>query len=127
MENEQKKMVFSLEEWRAEGERRFGGDEMAWKWKCPSCGHVASAQDWQDAGAPVGAVAFSCVGRWKGGRPAKTFRRSGGPCDYAGGGLICINPVIVTVDGHERLNIFEFAESAEKEDIQPQDQVSERA
>lgn len=51
-------------EWLAEATRRFGDDPMAWKFVCPSCGHIASVQDWKDAGAPEGAVAFSCIGRY---------------------------------------------------------------
>ena len=34
-------------EWLAEATRRFGDDPMAWKFVCPSCGHIASVQDWK--------------------------------------------------------------------------------
>jgi len=83
------------DEWLAEGRRLFGDDVLQWRFVCPSCGHVASVQDWKDAGAPEGAVAFSCVGRYTGAGGEKTFAKSGGPCDYAGGGLIGLNPVEV--------------------------------
>lgn len=94
-------------EWEAEAERRFGKDPMAWKFACPSCGHVAAIADWKAAGAPVEAVAFSCVGRWLP-DPKEAFRKDGGPCNYAGGGLFRINPVIV-VDGDKEHQVFEFA------------------
>lgn len=97
-------------EWTAEAVRRFGDDPMKWRFVCPSCGHVASVQDWKDAGAPEGAVAFSCVGRWHGGDPEKTFMKQGGPCDYAGGGLIGINPVAVFRENGIFSRVFEFAE-----------------
>lgn len=89
--------------WQAEAVRRFGPDPRTWRFSCPSCGHVAAVSDWRDAGAPEGAVAFSCVGRYL---PSakEAFSQDGGPCNYAGGGLFAINPV--EVDGHR---VFAFA------------------
>lgn len=86
----------SLEAWHTEGVRRFGTDELLWRFVCPACGHVAS-------------VAFSCVGRFlKGSREA--FGGKGpGPCNYSGGGLFGLNPV--SIKG--RVNrVFAFAEVA---------------
>ncbi len=97
----------TVEEFRAEGERLFGPDEMLWCWKCPSCGHVASTQDYKDAGATSSAVGFSCVGRWTG-ATQDAFADGPGPCNYAGGGLIGINPIAVK-DGETTHRIFEFA------------------
>lgn len=54
----------SRAQWFADGTALFGPDPMNWKFVCPVCKHVATARDWKDAGAPEGAVAFSCVGRW---------------------------------------------------------------
>lgn len=100
-------MTMTFDEWIAEGKRRFGDDEMNWKFKCPACGHVASINDYKAAGAPVEAVGFSCVGRWTGSK--KEFGdKTGGPCNYAGGGLIRLNPVTV-VDADKRHHVFEFA------------------
>ncbi len=98
----------TIAEWKAEAVRRFGEDPMRWAFVCPSCGHVATVQDWMDAGATESAVAFSCVGRWIAADDAKTFKREGGPCNYAGGGLFKLNPVIVTYDGGEH-EVFDFA------------------
>ncbi len=101
-------------EWKAEGQRRFGIDPRAWRFVCPSCGHVASVQDWKDAGAPDGAVAFSCLGRYTGDNKAaadKAFKHAGGPCNYTGGGLFRLNPVEVDFeDGTEPMQAFAFAE-----------------
>lgn len=92
-------------EWKAEGRKRFGPDLMKWKFICPACGHVASVQDYRDAGAPINTVAFSCIGRYLKGEQRKAFGERGkGPCDYAGGGLIGLNPL--EVDGE---HYFEFA------------------
>lgn len=93
------------EEWAAEGVRRFGVDEMQWRFVCPSCGHVALVRDWKKAGASEGQVAFSCVGRNLP-DPVEMFEKPG-PCNYAGGGLIGINPV--SIEGRKE-NVFAFAE-----------------
>ena len=78
---------YTYEEWLREGEKRFGKDHANWKFKCPSCGYVASAADYKEAGAPQGAVGFSCIGRWSGHMDKDMFRKDGGPCNYAGGGF----------------------------------------
>lgn len=102
-----KQEPLTVVEWREKAIAMFGEDEMRWRWKCPSCGHVASTADYKAAGAPSSAVGFSCVGRWlPNGKPM--FDQTGGPCDYAGGGLICLNPVIVMA-GEHRHEVFEFA------------------
>lgn len=99
----------TYEEWKAEGTKRFGDDMLQWRFVCPSCGHIAKADDWRQARAPEGAVAFSCVGRWKGGDDKKSFRNKGGPCFYTGGGLFKINPVrVADLDGKEH-DLFAFA------------------
>ena len=93
-------------EWEAEGERRFGDNKLEWKFKCPACGHVISVLDYKKAGAPSGAIAFSCIGRYLKGQPREAFgEKEKGPCNYAGGGLVGLNPV--EVDGE---NYFEFAD-----------------
>ncbi|MBE9036031.1 VVA0879 family protein [aff. Roholtiella sp. LEGE 12411] len=93
------------EQWLTHGQTLFGKDTMQWKFKCPSCGHIASVEDYKKTGAPSSAVGFSCVGRWlpvhKKAFDDKDKRKI--PCNYAGGGLININPV--EVDGKK---VFEF-------------------
>ena len=81
------------EEFIKEAQKRFSTDKMKWKFKCPSCGYVASVQDYKDAGATSGTVAFSCIGRYLPGDCQDAFANGPGPCNYAGGGLIGINPV----------------------------------
>ena len=100
---------YTLEEWRAKAAELFGTDFMKWKFVCPVCRHVASVQDWKDAGAPEDAAAFSCIGRWAGVSPRVAKGDIGpngipgeGPCNYAGGGLFKLNPVtVVDPDGIE--------------------------
>ena len=103
------KKKVTRDEWLAEGKRRFGPSIMKWKFVCPCCGHVQSVQDYMDAGAPEGAVSFSCVGRYiESSRRAFQVGAGPGPCDYAGGGLFRLNPV--EIDG---VCYFDFADAEE--------------
>lgn len=102
-------MKYTPKEWKAEAARRFGADQMKWKFVCPSCGHVQSAQDYRDAGASSTSVGFSCVGRWDGHMSRGAFQGIGGPCNYAGGGLIQLNPVTVVHPGGKETRHFDFA------------------
>jgi len=95
-------------EWVQQARWRYGLNNFKWRFKCPSCGYVASWQEWKDAGAPDEAVGFSCIGRWLGSdKPAGD--RTGGPCRYAGNGLIKLNPVKVEF-GNKVEWFFDFAE-----------------
>ena len=96
------------EEWLIEGRKRFGDDTMKWRFVCPACGYAASVQDYKDTGAPEGAVAYSCIGRYLP-ECREAFGGHGkGPCNYAGGGLFGLNPV--PIDGEEP--VFEFAKES---------------
>jgi len=98
----------SREAWIEEGVRRFG-EVKKMAFVCPVCGHIATVQEWHDAGGDEG-VAFSCIGRWLD-KKKSAFRSGGtekGPCDYTGGGLLRFNPIEVTIDG-EVHHVFAFA------------------
>lgn len=100
-------------EWLAKGEALFGKDYMKWKFKCPSCEYVASIQDYKDAGAPVGACGFSCLGRYKLGKQeafSKELKKGTAPCNYTGGGLLNINPLPVLTEDGDVQYMFNFAE-----------------
>lgn len=102
------------EEWIAEGTRRFGADQLQWKFVCPCCKVVISVQDYKDAGAPESAVAFNCVGRYGYRDCYRPFSLdySGDvkqPCDYTGGGLFRLNPLLVTFPDDKELRVFAFA------------------
>lgn len=95
--------TMTREEWNQKGTELFGPDQFKWRFICPACKHIASVQDYKDAGATQTAVAFSCVGRWAGAK-RDMFGKGEGPCNYAGGGLIGLNPV--EIDGGR---YFDFA------------------
>lgn len=115
-------------EWCAEAVRHFGPDPMQWRFVCPVCKHVASVQDYEDAGAPDNAAAFSCIGRWAGAKrdalglnpEAIAYGRlppadGPGPCNYAGGGLFRLNPVEVVFPDGEKAWAFDFAPATQQE------------
>ena len=104
----------TFKEWIEKGKEIFGTDDRRlWKFKCPSCGFVQSFQDFLDAGATeddsLGMIGFSCVGRVmeKKGQFLKDKKQ---PCNYAGGGLIGLNPVTIIAPNGTEHNYFEFAE-----------------
>jgi hypothetical protein len=100
--------VIDFEDWQQEAIARFGKDPLNWKFKCPSCGYIATVKEWKEAGAPEQAVAFSCIGRFKGSQK-EMGDKTGGPCNYAGAGLFRINPVKIKKDG-EIIAVFDFAD-----------------
>jgi rubredoxin len=101
----------TAEEWEAEGARLYGPDKNKWRFKCPSCGFVATPEDWRAAGATVNQVGFNCVGRHAG-SAKEIFDKTGGPCNYTSGGLFNVTPVRVNDGTHEH-SIFEFADHVE--------------
>lgn len=97
----------SLEAWQDFARTLFGEDMMDWRFVCPVCGHVATARDYKESGAPQSAVAFSCIGRWlESSREAFSKDDGPGPCNYAGGGLFRCNPV--KIEGID-VQAFQFA------------------
>jgi len=106
----------TLAEWHQQAELEHGKDRMKWRFKCPSCGHEAAVEEWKAAGAPQGAVAFSCLGRYMG-EPSKAaeaaFKRQGGPCNYTSGGLFVINTLMVRMEDGTESPAFEVAEALE--------------
>ena len=81
-DDENAKVYESLEDWKADGERRFGPDVKKWRFKCPMCGHVAAVQDFVDAGAkdPANSAYEECLGRYTGKGSPKEGDSSG--CNY---------------------------------------------
>lgn len=87
---------------------RFGPDPMRWAFECPSCGDVATGQDWKDAltGRDEPAsnhLGVHCIGRGLGvlNRDQPKGGYTGRGCDWAAYGWFR-GPVLVTdPDGNE--------------------------
>lgn len=104
----------SAEAWRAEAERRFGADVLKWKFRCPMCGHIASVQEFKDAGARSPNSAYlECLGRYTGKGSPRKGDSSG--CNWAAYGLLGIpaeHDTIVTASGE--VNVYPFADGEQE-------------
>jgi hypothetical protein len=103
-------MEIAHKDWIEEAKKRYEtSDDIAFK--CPSCGHIATVKEWKDAGADEGEIGFSCIGRRIGAkREALDSQSKKGPCNYAGGGLIRLNPVKIVFDEGNATSVFDFAD-----------------
>lgn len=82
------------DEWLAEGERLFGKDNKKWKFVCPLCGNIQSAEDFLAIGVdPDGKVHYSCIGRWT--DSDGTIFNGKSPCNYTCGGFFDLSEVKV--------------------------------
>ena len=108
------RLTLTHAEWVAMGERLYGADMMDWVFVCPACGYPQTPRDYKAAGAPEGTIGFSCVGRYlPGGQAGDAFgkrRKSGAPCNYAGGGLFPLNPITVSFPDGTTTDCFAFAD-----------------
>ena len=98
-------------EWKTAALERYPDGNFAFV--CASCKHRQTVKECQAAGVPEGSIGFSCIGRWnRSDKPAASaFGRPGqGPCNYAGGGLIGLNPIHVTFPDRKEGDFFDFAE-----------------
>lgn len=110
------KVYESVEAWKKEGARRFGEDFMKWKFKCPMCGHVATVEEFKEAGADSPDCAYvECIGRYTGKGSPKKNDSSG--CNWCAYGLFGIpkGGVKVTKDDGTTTHIFDFAEEVGNE------------
>ena len=98
------------EEWLNEGEQRYGEDFAKWQFKCPACGHVASGQDFKDAGAEPNDLHQTCIGRHNG-KGTKNQTDEGFGCNWAAFGLFGTlgkGRIVITPDGKE-VEVFDYA------------------
>ena len=110
--------TMTLDEWLAEGERRFGADRLKWRFVCPGCGHVQAVEDFRpfkDRGATAESAYFNCIGRYAGPKRTAFGEKGGGPCDYTTGGLLNISPVTIRYGEDKTTSAFDFAEPTESE------------
>ena len=62
-------ITYTLNEWREEGNKRFGKDFKKWKFICPKCKTIQTPQDLLDIGVEKekidGYIGYSCIGCFK--------------------------------------------------------------
>ncbi|WP_018306304.1 VVA0879 family protein [Desulfitobacterium hafniense] len=93
-------MEYTHKEWLAELESRFGKDNTKWAFVCPACGHVATGQNFKDAGAGPQDMYQTCIGRHTGKGTPTAESKNG--CNWAAFGLLGTlgkGDVVVTDDG----------------------------
>jgi hypothetical protein len=113
------KEKLTYEEWKQEGIKRYGEDKRNWKFKCPNCGHVQTFNDFLKEGCSEddaqGMIGFSCIGRIMKECKGELFNKKS-PCNYAGGGLFRLNPIMIVRDCLE-MEYFDFEDTLIKEEI----------
>lgn len=102
-------------QWLAEAEKRYGKSLRYARFRCPACGHAQSGEDFISLGiepeAAIRYLGFSCIGRVMDNPVRDAFGAGPGPCNYAGGGLIGLNPICVKTDEDEKeYHVFDFAD-----------------
>lgn len=112
--------IFTIDEWQAEGNRLFGPDINTWRFKCPACGHVQTRANFLSLGMKDQVdryLGFSCIGRFRLSdlNKAKLVVEypemdKGAGCNYAGGGLFQVAPIIIETGKDEQRLTFGFAE-----------------
>lgn len=105
------KPAIPLAEWQEAMARRGKIDA---KFRCPFCGHEASARDWKDASGDPQRAPQECIGRLIGAKGG-LHREREQPCDWAAFGLFGTldgGTKILLPEGRE-IWVFEFAESDE--------------
>lgn len=116
-------MKYTMEEWVAEGKRRFGENIKDWKFVCPACGRINTGREFCELGAKTNDIYQTCIGRHNGKGISGAGHKSGerAPehgCDWSAFGLFGTlgkGDIVTEIDG-SMLNIFAFAESAGSSD-----------
>lgn len=108
------KVALRHDQWLDEMHKRYGPKARDAKFVCPACGHVQTAEQFLQLGMSPPMVAsvlgYSCIGRYLQGVEVRdAFGQGPGPCNYAGGGLLQISPILVTIDNRE-FPVFDFAD-----------------
>lgn len=105
----------TYDQYLAEARLRFGPHPVHWRFVCPACGHVASGQDFKDAGcSDADVMRRECIGRHVGGRRAFGDGPGPGPCDYAGYGLFQMSPLRVRLESGREVHSFAFADPGDE-------------
>lgn len=104
-------------EWLEKGKRLYGKNTETWQFKCPVCETIQTAKDFIAAGASkdeaMNSIAVECIGRHLP-EKQKAFDSSqgkiikGSPCNYAGYGLLRLNPVEIEFEDGFKRHAFAF-------------------
>ena len=110
------KKIIKFQEMLDKGEELYGKDKMQWKFKCPVCDNVQTAQQFKDIGADPNQVDFNCIGRYMKEEVHAPFgENSKGvpkqPCNYTSGGFLkCNSKYYINPETGMEFPTFEFAD-----------------
>lgn len=117
-----KKMTYA--EWMTKGKALFGEELRTWRFVCPVCGHVQTANDFQvykNRGATPDSVFTECLGRYLKKR-CRAVKNGYGeiiqPCNYASYGLLNLCPIRVIDDKGNEVSAFAFDETDETTEVE---------
>lgn len=116
----------TMDEWLAEGKRLYGENMLNWRFVCPSCGNIQTAEDfrpYKDRGATPDSARFNCIGRYDGHIDVPIGSKPG-PCNYTTGGLFNISPVKVIGNDGKEYSSFEFADNAQSDQGNPKKEIT---
>lgn len=97
--------VVTLEQWEAEGERLYGKNHLGWRFRCPTCGHIQTPQEFKTAGIDPHMAYQSCASRYGLGGEST--------CKWTAGGLLITGGRYVIDARYCPRLIFEFADKKE--------------
>lgn len=105
----------TLEEWLAEGEKRFGNDIKNWKFVCPACRRVNIASEFLEYTDDINVVYQNCIGRFNGkgisGFSASKKHTKDG-CDWAAYGLFgTLDRGLIVINEGKEVQVFDFADN----------------
>jgi hypothetical protein len=102
----------TYKEWISELSERYENKDDT-EFVCPACGYHQTLKQCRDAGMSDGMIGFSCIGRVIEGSQDAFRANKKGPCNYAGGGLFKLNPVLVIYPENDKeieVGVFDVAE-----------------
>ena len=108
------RIAIKLADFVNEAKKRFGDDNRKWKFKCPSCGAIQSAEDFsqldcfKDKKGEINKfIGFSCIGRFTRENEKEKFKG----CNWTLGGLFQIHALEIEDNDGKMHKHFELADS----------------
>jgi len=101
-----------VSDWENRARSFYGADQMAWKFRCPACGHVQTVEDfrrYKDRGATPDGAYKNCIGRFMDDSEG-TLMNKKSPCDYAIYGLLQLGGYNVILPDGKTVRTFPFAD-----------------
>lgn len=110
-----------LKDFIKEAETLYGKDAKKWKFICPMCDTIQSAEDLIAAGVDKAKVknyiGFSCIGRWTGAGSHLKSKGKGNGCDWTLGGFFLAHTLVIENAEGKKQASFELYKDNTKEKL----------